>query len=317
MAKTLVIGGLGWVGSNTAQALAELGHDCVLTRHANSAVPPFLQGFPDGKVVIEYADATSLEDLRKIGERHPIEGIFCAYRPTSLGSGSAVTTLRSYFDMLTTVFQVAQEWKVKRVTMTSTVGVYLGLGAGPVSEDQMLPLSNSGSAGYQKLVELACGEFTRDTGTSAVCVRIGGMFGPGMNPRMPELLPRLVHAAVKGLSPSLDGLFMGSGAEDAVDRYYVKDMGRAIALVQTVDKLPHAIYNLGSGRAVLNREIVDAIQQVIPSFQVSLPTGRNSRLVMPTLDTSRIRADTGFTPEYTTRSGVADYIEWLRAGNAT
>src|SRR5206468_4681397 len=77
MAMILVVGGLnGFIGSNTTEALVEQGHDCVVTRHENTEIPRFLQKQIDHRhVIIEPADSTSVADLRKIGEKHKIDGI--------------------------------------------------------------------------------------------------------------------------------------------------------------------------------------------------------------------------------------------------
>ncbi len=316
MAKILVIGGLGWVGSNTTEALVDLGYDCVLTRHVTTEVPPFLQKHIGGKVLMESADVTSVSDLLRIGEKHEIDGIFCAGRPLGPESKSTLPNLRAYFDMITAVFQAAEEWKVNRVTMTSSVGVYLGLGPARMKEDQLLPIESRGAAGYQKIAELASYEFARGSGISSVCVRLGGMFGPGMDPKMPDILPRLIHAAVRGVPPNLEGLFLGTAADDEIDRPYVKDLGRAIAMIQTSGKLANSIYNIAAGKSTSNLELVRAIEQAVPGFKFDLPPGRNSRMVMPALDTERLQKDTGFSPKFDIRSGVADYVDWLRAGNA-
>jgi UDP-glucose 4-epimerase len=316
MSKTLVIGGLGWVGSNTTEALVDLGYDCVLTRHVTTEVPPFLQKHIGGKVLLESADVTSVSDILGIGEKHKIDGIFCAGRPLGPESKGTLPNLRAYFDMITAVFHAAEKWKVNRVTMTSSVGVYLGLGPGRMKEDQLLPISSLGAAGYQKIAELASYEFARGSGISSVCVRLGGMFGPGMDPKMPDILPRLVHAAVRGRPPNLEGLFLGTAADDEIDRPYVKDLGRAIAMIQTSAKLANGTYNIGAGKSTSNLELVRAIEQAVPGFKFDLPPGRNSRMVMPALDTERLRKDTGFSPKFDIRSGVADYVDWLKAGNA-
>jgi len=83
----LVVGGLnGFIGSNTTEALVDQGYDCVVTRHESTEIPRFLQKqIDDHRVVIEPADATSTEDLRKIGEKHGIDGI------VNVGGGSRPT----------------------------------------------------------------------------------------------------------------------------------------------------------------------------------------------------------------------------------
>jgi UDP-glucose 4-epimerase len=315
VAKILVVGGFGWVGSNVTEALVDLGYDCVLTRHTTTEVPPFLRKHLGRKVLLEPADATSAPDLLRIGEKHKIDGIFCAGRPLGTESKGTLANLRAYFDMITAVFAAAETWNVHRVTMTSTVGVYLGLGPAPMKEDQLLPIPSLGSAGYQKIAEIASYEFARGSGISSVCVRLGGMFGPGMDPRMPDILPRLVHAAARGEPPNLEGLFLGTAADDEIDRPYVKDLGRAIALIQTSEKRASSTYNIGAGKPTSNLELVRAIEQAVPGFKFELPPGRNSRVVMPALDTERLRNDTGFSPKFDVRSGVAEYVDWLKAGN--
>jgi UDP-glucose 4-epimerase len=102
-------------------------------------------------------------------------------------------------------------------------------------------------------------------------------------------------------------------SDDALDLTYVKDTGRGIALLQLADTLNHRTYNVASGRATTNTEIVAAIEKVVPDSGIDLPTGQPGP--QQWLDISRINADTGYLPEYDTERAAADYIAWLRAGN--
>src|SRR5438093_8939818 len=63
----LVVGGLnGFIGSNTTEALVDLGKDCVVTRHENIEIPGFLKKHIDHRhVFIERADSTSNYGLTK------------------------------------------------------------------------------------------------------------------------------------------------------------------------------------------------------------------------------------------------------------
>jgi nucleoside-diphosphate-sugar epimerase len=74
--RVLVIGGLnGFVGSNVTEALVNLGRQCVVTQHSNKEVPAYLAKSIGSSVIVEEADATSLPDLRQIGEKHLVESI--------------------------------------------------------------------------------------------------------------------------------------------------------------------------------------------------------------------------------------------------
>src|SRR5467141_4321974 len=311
----LVIGGLnGFVGSNTTEALVNLGKDCVVTRHTSTEFPRFLQKQIDHRhVIIEPADSTSIAELRKIGEKHKIDGIVNVAGGFAHGEGP-LRGLKGYFDMLNATFQVAQEWKVKRVTFSSTGGLYLGIQGtanedAPISLPSMFPI-----LAYQKIVEVAADQFAKKTGISTICARLMGMFGPFDGAEL-GLPARLVHAAVTGKPPSFEDVFFGN-ADDATDLLYIKDMARAMALLQTAEKLQYDVYNISSGKLTPNRELVEVVQRVVPTFKVDLPPGRFPFPPLPLLETKRLQADTGFSPSFDTRSAIQHYVEWLKAGNS-
>jgi UDP-glucose 4-epimerase len=311
----LVIGGLnGFIGSNTTEALVDLGKDCVVTRHTNTEVPRFLQKHIDHhRVFIEPADSTSLANLRKIGEKHKIDGIVNVAGGFASGEGP-LRGLKGYFDMLDATFWVAQEWKVKRVTFSSTGGMYLGL-SGTVDEEHPIPLQSMFPIlAYQKVVEVAADQFAKKTGTSTICVRLMGMYGPFDGAQL-GLAARLVHAAVSGKPPNLEDVFFGN-AEDVLDLCYIKDMARAIALLQTSEKLQYDVYNISSGKLTPNRDLVEAVKRVMPNFKVDLPPGHFPFPPLPNAETKRLQADTGFAPKFDTQSAIRHYVDWLKAGNS-
>ena len=310
----LVIGGLnGFVGSNTTEALVKQGVDCVVTRHENTEVPGFLQKHVDHRhVLVEPADSTSLADLRKIGAKHKIDGLVNMAGGFASGEGP-LRGLRGYFDMLDATFRVAQEWKVKRVTFSSTGGMYLGL-QGTVNEEAPIPLrSPFPILAYQKVVEVAAEQFAKKTGISTVCARLMGMYGPFDGNQL-GLAARLVHAAVSGKPVNLENVFFGN-AEDTLDACYIKDLAHAIALVHTEEKLQYDVYNIGSGKLTSNRELVQAVERVVPGFKVNLPPGHFPFPPMPLMETKRLEEDTRFSPKFDIRSAIEDYVHWLKAGN--
>ena len=92
-------------------------------------------------------------------------------------------------------------------------------------------------------------------------------------------------------------------------------MARAIALLQTAEKLQYDVYNIASGKLTSNTELVEAVKRVVPSFKVDLPPGHFPFPPLPMAETKRLQEDTGFSPRFDTQSAIQHYVDWLKAGN--
>jgi len=311
----LVTGGLGSIGSHTARALLDLGESVVLTAHRSAELPEYLAGEPGGRVVVEPLDTTDEASFLDIGERHEVSGI------VHLAAGrydlpDPVEYLRAETLGLLNALKAATEWGVRRFSVASTIGAYAGVDEVPWREDALLPVAAAHQIHvFKKTAELFATLTGDSAGFDSVSLRIGTVWGPLGLPNSPFFaLPRLLSAAVWGEDPDLTPPRPPAYAEDATDLCYVKDCGRAIALLMVGERLNHRIYNVSSGRLVRYSEVAAAINAVVPGANITLPAGRNpDRPSDNYLDTTRLRADTGFRPEYDVERAVPDYVDWLRA----
>ena len=310
----LVTGGLGSIGSHTARALLDLGESVVLTAHRSTRLPEYLADEPDGRVVVEPLDTTDEAAFLDIGKRHEITGIVhLAAAPYNLPD--PVEYLRADSLGLLNALKAATVWRVRRFSVASTIGAYAGVDEVPWREDAPLPVVAPHQIHvFKKTAELFATLTGDSAGFDVVCLRIGTIWGPLGLPDSPFFaLPRLLSAAVWGEDPDLTPPRPPAYAEDATDLCYVKDCGRAIALLMLAERLNHRIYNISSGRLVQFSEVVDAINAAVPAANITLPKGRNpDRPPDNYLDITRLREDTGFQPEYDVERGVPDYVDWLR-----
>ena len=310
----LITGGLGSIGSHTARAVLDLGESVVLTAHRSTRLPEYLDGEPAGRVVVEplgTADETAFLD---IGKRHEITGIVhLAAGPYDLPD--PVEYLRAETLGLLNALKAATAWGVRRFSVASTIGAYAGVDEVPWREDAPLPVTAAHQIHvFKKTAELFAALAGDNAGFDTVSLRIGTIWGPLGLPDSPFFpLPRLLSAAVWGQDPDLTPPRPPAYAEDGGDLCYVKDCGRAIALLMLAERLKHRIYNVSTGRLVRNSEVVEAINAAVPGANITLPAGRNpDRPPDNYLDTTRLRADTGFRPEYDVERAVPDYVDWLR-----
>jgi UDP-glucose 4-epimerase len=320
----LIIGGLGFIGSNTAQALLDIGEDCVLVQRQDRNIPAFLKSHVGKRIFIETLDATNLRNLEVLGKQYPFTGIVhlatggMPVHP-SVPALELVQDVQATLISIATVFQVAQTWKVNRVALASAPVIYNGISNLPWREDQALPMTASFSMELaKKCGELVSSYLSLHTQVDYVELRLAAIYGPHYDPARSSLIGRLVHAGVRGTKPDLAGLRFGSlYAEDGGDQCYVKDTARAIARLLTTEKLGQHVYNIASGRPTTNQEIVNTIKKVIPGFDVELPVGS-----MPGnpgawyFDIAKLCQDTGYQPAFDLEAGITNYVEWLRAGNA-
>jgi UDP-glucose 4-epimerase len=310
----LITGGLGSIGSHTARAVLDLGESVVLTAHRSIELPEYLAGEPGGRVVVEPLDTTDEAAFLDIGKRHEITGIV-HLAAARYDLPDPVEYLRADAIGLLNALKAATVWGVRRFSVASSIAVYLGVDEVPLREDAPLPVVAAHQIPvFKKTAELFAALAGDSAGFDTVSLRIGTIWGPlGVpdNPFTP--LPRLLSAAVRGEDPDLTPPRPAAFAEDGTDLCYVKDCGRAIALLMLADRLNHRIYNVSSGRLVRYGEVAAAIDAAVPGANTTLPGGRNPERPPDTyLDTTRLRADTGFRPEYDVERAVPDYVDWLR-----
>jgi UDP-glucose 4-epimerase len=209
---------------------------------------------------------------------------------------------------------------VTRVGAASTIGVYGGVAEKPpYREDMPLPMTAGHVIpAFKKIGELLADYVADAAGLEVVSYRIGAIWGPLGRAESPFFAaPQLVHAAVRGIPPDLSALRSPAHAEDGMDLCYVKDCGRAIALLQLAGRLSHRTYNVATGRVTTYGEVTAAIKKIIPDAPVDLPGGRDPDGPGHDLylDITRIREDAGYEPGYDAERAAAEYIGWLRGGN--
>lgn len=300
----LITGGLGFIGKHTARAVLDLGEKCVLAQRGAGEIPG---------AITHRVDITDRTAVLDIGQRYPITGII-HLAGAFLQVTDPIEAARRETQSLLTVLEAAREWQVPRASIASTIGVYGGIPAPPPWRED-LPLAMAAGhtiPAFKKVGELLTDLMAATGETELLSLRIGAIWGPGGRPASSFLAaPGLVHAAVRGTPPPT--VYAANGT----DLCYVRDCGRAIALLQLAGPLRHRVYNVSAGTATTNGEIVAALRVVVPDARFDVLAGRdpNGPDEDPYLDITRLREDTGFTPEFDADRAVADYADWLRAGH--
>lgn len=139
-----------------------------------------------------------------------------------------------------------------------------------------------------------------------VWLRLFSTYGPRDHPRW--LIPYVAISLLKGERPKL------TEGHQNWDYVYVTDIATAVvAVVDDVDA--EGVYNVGSGRVVTVRRVVERIRDLIDS---RLPVGFGELLYRPDqvmhleADISRLQRATGWSPRVDLDRGLAETVDWYR-----
>jgi nucleoside-diphosphate-sugar epimerase len=186
--------------------------------------------------------------------------------------------------------------------------VEYGSYSGRISEEAALkPTAIYGAT--KAAATLLLQERARALGLPLVVVRPFAMWGPGE--AMAFLIPQVVNACITRTPLKL------TGCEVIRDYSYVEDVAADIvALALRRDDTPHTLLNLGSGEAVVLRDLVVAIARILDGVDLmqfgALPY-RSTEMRFLAADTTRVREILGRRATTSMEEGVRRTVARLRS----
>jgi UDP-glucuronate 4-epimerase len=317
---TFITGASGFVGLALAEDLLAGGEDVIgfdLAAPRASALCVF-NSLP-GRFVTEVGDVRDVSSLGAAMERH---------RPRRLAMLAAITadTQRertapgAIFEVnvggVTNALSAAAACGVERVLHLSSGSVYgaSGDGAQALRED-VTPLRPEGLYGISKQAAEAAALRLADLhGIDLVVGRLGTCFGPweadtGMRdtPSAPLQVLRLANAGVSAILPR-------PGLRDWL---YVRDAAAALGLLLDQPRLPHAVYNVAAGFVWPLADWCCETAGRLSRFDWRLAQQAeeaNINYYAPydraCMDITRLRADTGFAPQFDLPAAAQDFFSW-------
>ena len=308
--KVLVTGGGGFLGGAAVRALVAAGDTAI----ALDTQWGGLLGAPAHERLIRVpGDITDMASLAQAMQVYQPDAVLhCAAIVGVLSSlGSPINVVRVNVEGSLNVFEAMRLAKVRRCVHIISEEAYGPFRTDPVDETH--PLDPVMPYGICKAAVEQLGRSYRDLhGLEVINLRTSWVYGPGL-PR--ERIPKtLIEAALDGRP-----LHVPSGAQVAIDHTHVDDfVSAALAALRRVQHR-HDVYNVASGQAVTVAQMVEVVRRLIPGAQLSagpgpLRHGDRVELVRKgALDLTRAAAELGWRPKHDIHSGLAAYVDALRA----
>lgn len=278
MAKILVTGGAGFIGSHTCVELLEAGYEVVIVDNFSNSKPEALNRIKKitGKDFTFYeADLLDLAALEKIFEENKIDAVIHFAGLKAVGE-SVQKPVEYYHNNITgtlMLIKAMRKYGCKKIVFSSSATVYGPVNKAPYTED--MPTSATNPYGYTKVMieQILRDVYVSDNDWSVSLLRyfnpIGahksGLIGEDPNGIPNNLLPYICQVAVGKLEKL--GVFGddydtpdGTGVRD-----YIHVVDLALGHIKAVEKVEGEdglfIYNLGTGIGYSVLDIVKSFEK--------------------------------------------------------
>ena len=313
VARWVVTGGVGFIGSHVVEALRARGDVVVVVDDFSEGATPRAD---KERHLAELERGGPLEVVRAcVTDRAAMDAAvagagglvhlaaLAGVRPSVL---DPARYQRVNVEGTATVLEAARAAGVTRAIVASSSSVYGGATPLPAREDAPAVDPESPYAASKRAMELVCGALARcHPELSVTSLRFFTVYGRRQRPEM--AIARFMRAALAGAPLTV----YGDGAMRR-DFTHVSDVVRGVLAAAERARPGHRVYNLGAGAPVTLAELVGAIGEVVGRAPVVAHEPKPEADTMATFaDVTRARAELGWAPRVSLREGLEDVRRWL------
>ncbi len=305
MAKVLVTGGAGFIGSHLVERLSGMGHDVIVVDNLSSGSREHLTLCPSARLITG--------DVLKLGELDSeLRGVEVIFHLAALISGQdSLKEPEQYLETNVTgtlrVIQSAARIGARRIVFASSSTVYGGVPE-PDKTESMVPQPLTTYALSKLTSEHLLGLYAPLHGFSHVALRLFNVYGPRQSPSHPyaNVTCKLAHAVAN--ARPIDVYGDGHQTRDFV---FVDDVVSAFARVGFASE--KSLYNVGSGRDCSINQLIAIVERTGGAKLERRNLGpwpNDIRAIRA--DIRAFAADHGYAPQVTLEQGLARTVAYFR-----
>ncbi|TFD70098.1 NAD-dependent epimerase/dehydratase family protein [Cryobacterium sp. Hb1] len=304
MAKAVVIGANGFVGSHLVDSLVDAGHDVSAFDRFSSTEPTFTAR----EVSIFRGEFLSRADLEEAVRGQDLVFHFLSTTSPATAESDPTLDIRTNIAQSVELLEACVSAGTKHFYFASTGGAIYGPQGKPIHDEQDRTLPVSPYAIGKLTIENYLRYFSVMHHLESTTLRISNPFGTRQRPNKRQgLIPIALRQIVLGRPVAR----FGSGSM-VRDYLYVEDLVAMIArMVDTAPKFN--TYNLGSGVGHSVTDVLSSLRRVTGSdFDIDERPVPATFVDSIVLDTARYRAEFGDIPLTTLDEGVRRTYEEIR-----
>jgi len=315
MARYLITGGAGFIGSHLAEALVKQGQEVVVLDNLSTGKEQNLAPAQAGPGSLRFIQG----DIRDLDTcRQAVAGVDFVLHQAARASvqRSMEDPLLSHQVNLTggmNLLLAAKDAGVKRLVSASSSSVYGD--REPLDEpkrEDMDPRPMSPYAANKVAMEHYCQAFFRAFGLETVCLRYFNVFGPRQDPNSAyaAVIPRFLFALLEGSPPTI----FGDGRQSR-DFTYIDNVVQANLKACTAPRAAGQIINVAGGRSYDLLYLLQVLQELLDSrVEPNFGPPRPGDVRYSLADLTRARELLDYQVSVSFEEGLARLVELAREG---
>ena len=313
MAKVIVTGAAGFIGSQLTETLLKQGEEVIAIDEFNDYYDPTLKRnniahlhyFPGFELIegnIQFLDwQTLLKDVEVVYHQAAQAGVRASW-----GQGFRLYTERN-ISSTQILLEAAKDAKhLKRLVFASTSSVYGDAETLPTDE-KICPTPVSPYGITKLAAERLCGLYQKNFGVPFVALRYFTVYGPRQRPDM------AFHKFFKSILQDEAIPIYGDGLQTR-DFTFISDVIAANLAAASLPEVVGEIFNIGGGSRVVLKEVLDTMEEIVGKpikknhIEKAMGDARHTAA-----DVSKAQRILGYQPKVSLREGLMQEWEWVKA----
>jgi len=305
MAKVLVTGGAGFIGSHLCERLISDGHEVVCLDNLDDYYSPKvkkdnLKGV-DAKLIV--ADIREYATVKRIFDKEQPDYVIheAAQAGVRASVENPLKTNAVNVNGTLNILEAAKGSGIKRIVYASSSSVYGKIVRLPFDEEH--PTNPISPYGVSKL---ACEHYFRVYrelhGIDSVGLRYFTVYGPRIRPDL--AIHKFTKTALEGGQLEVYG--DGSKSRDFT---YVSDAVDATLKAMTKGS---GIYNIGGGTTITVKELAQKIISQVGSGTIKYVSDQKGDVEHTESDTKKAQRELGWKPKKAFEEGLKETVDWVR-----
>jgi len=308
MARYLITGIAGFIGSTLAHTLVEQGHE---VRGIDNLSTGSLENLAAIRRDISF-EKMDLQDLA--GVKAACEGADYVLHQGALASvprsvADPITSHESNINGTLNLLIAARDAKVRRVVYAASSSAYGDQPTQPKQED-MLPMPLSPYAVQKLTCEYYIQAFYRAYGLEGICLRYFNIFGPRQAADSPYsgVIAQFTYKMMAGETPTIFGDGLTSRDFNYVDNAVSANL---LACVAPSAVATGRVFNIGTGKSQTLNEVYAAIaEQLGFTGKPKYGPPREGDIRHSLANIERATQELGYQPKVQFREGLRKTVEW-------